>query len=85
MMSADYLYFDEGGNGDGNTERFISEQGLAHGQDGRKQLQLLSGRYCERQVRYREICNADDGGVLLREDPVGGGGEPAITILQIYR
>lgn len=27
MMSADYLYFDEGGNGDGNTERFISEQG----------------------------------------------------------
>ena len=26
-----------------------------------------------------------DGGVLLREDFVGGGGQPAITILQIYR
>ena len=26
----------EGGTGHGNTKRFISEQGLAHRQDGRK-------------------------------------------------
>ncbi len=31
------------------------------------------------------ICDADDGGVLLREDLVGGGGEPWLSVRNVMR
>ena len=55
------------------------------GQNGRQFGCFLFGKPHKRQIRDREICDADDGGVQLREDPVRGDCRLAITILQIYR
>ena len=65
--------------------RHVRKYRAEDGQDGGKRVFVLPGRYRKRQVCDGEVCNANDGGVLLCEDSVRSGGKPAITILQIYR
>lgn len=50
----------------------------------RERLQLLPGEQHEREAGKRADGHADDRGVFLREDPVGGGGGAAAAFLQVY-
>ena len=69
------------GAGDGIFQRFIQGAGCPAGQDFGEFLQFLLGEQHQREAGERADFHADDGGVFLREDLVGGSGGATVAFL----